>query len=394
MGARMLEPGASLEPFTLLGGPLHRLGSRLKLVRGTTNTVLIGVALGFLAWIVLLLLALLEGGDMGRFFSLALIGAHVRLLVAIPLFFFAESELAPRFSAFVRYLVRSGVVPQHALPSLQALTARTMRWQQSWTAEAGCLVAAVLASLLASRLGLVGTTAVFDPDLAPHAPLAAAWYWGVCLTMFRFLALRWIWRLLLWSHFLWRLSRLDLHLVPTHPDRAGGLGNLEIVHVHFSTLIALFSIVEAASFAEDIVKGVVGFEWIYPAFAVLLAIDAAIFLSPMLLFSRKLWACRLQGLDDYMELAGRYVTGFERKWTTRGGAADEPLLGTPDVQSLADMSTAVSVVNDMRIAPISVRMLIAFAVAALLPLLPLLLLKYPVTTLVQQIFARVLGLPQ
>jgi hypothetical protein len=390
----VVDAGASLEPFTLLGGPLHRLGSRLKLVRGTTNTVLIGVALGALAWLVLLLLALLEGGDMGRFFSLALIGAHVRLLVAIPLFFFAESELAPRFSAFVRYLVRSGVVPEHALPSLQALTARTMRWQQSCLAEAACLLAAVLVPLLAPQAGLAGATAVFDPDLAPHAPLAAAWYWGVCLTLFRFLALRWIWRLLLWSHFLWRLSRLDLHLVPTHPDRAGGLGNLESVHTHFITLIALISIVEGASFAEDIVSGRVAFEWLYPAFAVLLAVDAAIFLAPMLLFTRRLWACRLQGLDDYMELAGRYVSGFERKWNARGGAAEESLLGSADIQSLADMSTAVGIVNEMRIAPISMRLLIAFAMAALLPLLPLLLLKYPVTTLVEQVFTRLLSLPQ
>jgi hypothetical protein len=390
----MVDTGADLEPFTLLGGPLHRLGRRLKLVRGTTNTVGIGVALGLLSWIVLALLALLEGGDMVRFFSLALIGAHARLLVAIPLFFIAESELAPRFSTFVRYIVRSGVVPQQAVPSLQALTARTMRLQQSWLAEVVCLAAALLASLLASRVGMAGATAVFDPDLAPHAPLAAAWYWGVCLTMFRFLALRWIWRILLWSHFLWRLSRLELHLVPTHPDRAGGLGNLEIVHVHFCTLIASISVVEAAAFAEDLVRGVMSFEGIYPAFAVLLVIDVVIFLSPLLLFTRRLWSCRLQGLDDYMELAGRYVAGFEHKWMARGVAPNEPLLGSPDVQALADMSSTVAVVVEMRIAPISPRLLIAFATAALLPLLPLLLLKYPVTTVIQQIFTRLLGLPE
>jgi VIT1/CCC1 family predicted Fe2+/Mn2+ transporter len=95
-----------------------------------------------------------------------------------------------------------------------------------------------------------------------------------------------------------------------------------------------------------------------------------------------------------MELAGRYVSGFERKWNARGGAAEESLLGSADIQSLADMSTAVGIVNEMRIAPISMRLLIAFAMAALLPLLPLLLLKYPVTTLVEQVFTRLLSLPQ
>jgi hypothetical protein len=66
-----------------------------------------------------------------------------------------------------------------------------------------------------------------------------------------------------------------------------------------------------------------------------------------------LWACKLQGVDDCMELTGRYVTDF-----------------------------------------VSMRLLSAFAMAASLSLLPLLLLKYPVTTLVEQIFSRLLGLPQ
>jgi hypothetical protein len=49
------------EPFSLLGGPLHKLGRRLGLVRGETNTFLLGLALGWGLWLLIVALALMEG---------------------------------------------------------------------------------------------------------------------------------------------------------------------------------------------------------------------------------------------------------------------------------------------------------------------------------------------
>jgi hypothetical protein len=70
--------------FSLLGGPLYQLGRRLGLVRGETNTVLLGLALGGGTWIVIVVLAAI-GGVVDRLWSLSVIGGHARLLVAIPL---------------------------------------------------------------------------------------------------------------------------------------------------------------------------------------------------------------------------------------------------------------------------------------------------------------------
>jgi hypothetical protein len=73
------------ESFSLMGGPLHEIGRRLGLVRGT-NTVRLGLALGVGMWLVILALCALEGVT-SRLFELSVIGGSVRLLVAIPLFF-------------------------------------------------------------------------------------------------------------------------------------------------------------------------------------------------------------------------------------------------------------------------------------------------------------------
>jgi hypothetical protein len=101
-----METREALEDFSLLGGPLHRLGCRLGLVRGGTNTVPLGLVLGACPWLVLLALALFEG--LGQvLFSMGAIGAHVRLLVTIPLLFVCEAFINPRFAAFIREIVRS-----------------------------------------------------------------------------------------------------------------------------------------------------------------------------------------------------------------------------------------------------------------------------------------------
>ena len=152
---RSMEERGRLEKFSLLGGPLHRLGRHLGLVREETNTVALGLVLGLLPWSILLALASI-GGVSDRLFSLSAIAADVRLLVVIPLFFLCESSLDPRLRDFVSTIVRSGVVPSSALPALESEIARTGRWKDAWLPEAMCLLAAALLSLFAAELHLSG----------------------------------------------------------------------------------------------------------------------------------------------------------------------------------------------------------------------------------------------
>lgn len=387
-----MEETGKFEDFSLLGGPLHRLGKRLGLVRGRTNTVALGLAIGLLSWSILLALAAVES-VCRELLSLSVIAGHVRLLVVIPLFFLCESSLDPRMTDFVGTVVRSGVVSKNALPALQSEIARTVRWKDSWAPDVMCLLAAVLLSLFAAQLRLSGKTAALDPSQAlTDVPLAGLWYWFVCLPLFRFLMFRWIWRIALWCHFLWRVAKLELHLVPTHPDGVAGLGYLEVVQTHFTSLVLAISIVVSASFAEEISSGKAVFEVIYPALAITLIVDLALILGPPCVFAFKLRACQEKGLSDYIEFAARYVTDFEKKWLNPAAPSDEPLLGTSDLQSLADLTNSVNVVRNMRWAPVSARLSIAIVIAALLPMAPLFLFKYPIAELAQRLFSKLAGL--
>ena len=81
-----MEEHGAFENFSLFGGPLHRLGERLRLAQGDRSAFALGLALGLLAWSILLALAIIDG-LVPKLFSLSVIAAHVRLLVVIPLFF-------------------------------------------------------------------------------------------------------------------------------------------------------------------------------------------------------------------------------------------------------------------------------------------------------------------
>jgi hypothetical protein len=383
---RETERQASATEFSMFGGPLHRLACHSGLARGATDDALFGLGIGLALWLVLMGLAFAQGVAQSLL-SLQMVGAHVRLLLVIPLFFLCEAIVDPRMRDFSRTIVRSGVVPSGVVPALRAEIVRAARWRDGWLPEAVCLALSVLWSLAWPHSQVYGSSGAYNPG----DTLAGQWYWGVCLPVFRFLMLRWVWRLGLWTYFLWRVSRLPLHLVPTHPDRAAGLGFLEVVQGHFSLLVLAISLALSASFAEELIVRTMSFESLYAAVALMLAGDAVLFLGPLLVFMPALWACHVKGLAEYTEFAQKYVSGFDRKWLAERASPEEPLLGTPDLQSLADLSNSVAIVREMRLVPASTRLAALLAIPALLPMLPLLLIKYPIAELLKMVFAKLSG---
>jgi hypothetical protein len=334
----------------------------------------------------------LAAGRADQLFSLGSIAGHVRLLVAIPLFFLCETLVDPRMRSFVGTLVGSGLATGAVRQRLESAVADTVRAKDSWLPDAVCLGVVVLSARYGSTGVPHNSTSTFIPGgEAGPIPAIGWWYWFVCLPLVRFLLLRWLWRLVQWTYFLWRVSRLDLALVPTHPDGAAGLGYLEVTQGHFMPLAVGLAALQSASFAEDIHAGTTQFEAIFPGVAVTLGIVLVLFIGPALLFLPKLWACRVQGLSDYMEFAASYVGSFDRKWLRHPAPPDEPLLGTADLQSLADLGNSVQRVRDMWVVPVSLRLVVGFAVATLAPMLPLLLLKYPIAELTRRVLGKLLG---
>jgi hypothetical protein len=188
----------------------------------------------------------------------------------------------------------------------------------------------------------------------------------------RFLELRWIWRLLVWVRFLWRVPSLELEPRPSHPDRAGGLAFLGEAQLAFGWLVLAFGaqisclIADQAYFQAADLAGSRGYV------AAFIAISVLVLLLPLLAFTPKLARARY---DSILYLSGR---GFEA-----AGSVHELLrtsdgsLPADEVSGLADYGSLLDNARLMRPAPLELRHIFALVLVALLPFLPLVFLEMP-----------------
>jgi hypothetical protein len=216
--------------------------------------------------------------------------------------------------------------------------------------------------------------------------LTGVWYGFVSLPIFQFLAVRWIYRLLIWARLLWQISRLDLNLFPTHPDRAGGLGFLSNVLYAFLPLAVAFGSLLAGNLADRILYAGA----MLPEFKLQIAGAAIamilILVGPLLVFAGRIAQVKRTGLLEYGALAQRYARDFDTKWVRGGAAADASPLGSEDIQSLADLADSFEVVRSMRMAPVALLDVLLVGVAVLVPSAPLLLTVMPVEELLKLLF--------
>ena len=106
-------------------------------------------------------------------------------------------------------------------------------------------------------------------------------------------------------------------------------------------------------------------------------------LGPLLVFAPQLAQAKRRGLREYGMLAARYVRDFDAKWLRGGAPADEPLVGSADIQSLADLRSSFEIVQGMRIVPITKDAVLRLAAATLVPIVPLLLTLMPLEQLLK-----------
>jgi len=348
------------------------------------------------AWAPLLLITLFEGRaiDAVREPFLEDLNAQVRLLVALPLLIAAEplihcrsryivgpflerrliaSEDEPRFRALVE---QSEAMRTSGLMAIALAVATTVLsgwiWHQNWSLRSGVWYVSA------------------HPNGTVSLTLGGWWYVFVSLNVFRFVLLRWYYRLLVWYQFLWHVSRLKLNLNPLHPDRTGGLGFLALSVAALGLGFLAQTTALAARIGGRILHDGASLDsfvaqmWIAPIFLTLLSI------LPLSFFSLRLVQARLKGAVDYGSLATRYVDSFRRKWLDDSTAQETGLLGSSDIQSLADLGNSYQVAASVRLLPVSLPALLVHTLMLAAPFIPLALTKIPLDELIRQVVEKVI----
>jgi hypothetical protein len=378
----------------VLGGPLFQLWRRAHLSDDALLMVRQRVIIiSLLAWLPLLLLSALQGNLLGDGMAVPFlldIEAHIRFLVAMPLLVVAELVVHQRMRRIAQTFLERELIPEGAMARFDAAITSALRLRNSASAEAVLIIFVYAVGVLIvwrQYIALDAATWYATPSAGgAKLSLAGTWYGYVSLPLFQFLLIRWYFRLFVWTRFLWQVSRIELRLIPTHPDRVGGLGFLANTVYAFAVLAVAHGALLAGTLANRIFFLGAALPEFKAQIAVMLVFLLCVVFGPLLVFAPRLAEAKRAGLREYGTLAERYVREFDGKWLRGGARGSEPLVGSGDIQSLADLANSYDVVRTMRLAPITKDALFQLAAAALLPILPLALTMMPLEELLRQLF--------
>ena len=376
-------------------GLLYGLMGRAGLMKPGTSILVIRVLiLWLITWFPMLLLSLLEGTTFGPSVGVPFLkdlSIHTRFLFVAPLFLIVEIVMEPRIRETVDEFIDSGIVDENDLPRYRRLFQSTINSVRSIVAELIILGIVIAFAFVGFRKGLsVDITSWEFVQNGGQTILTPAGWWLalVGFPIYQFLVLRWMWRLVVWAWFLWQVSRLNLALIPAHPDQAGGLGFLGITQTWFAPFVLGLAAVNTSVLADKFLHEGANLLSFVPEIALFVGIILLVMLGPLLVFSPKMINAKRRALLEYTTLASRFVQAFDRRWLKGSEIGEEQLLGNTDFSAHADLGATFAGLRAMRPTPIDLPTLLCFLGAALLPMTPLLLLAFTP----QQIFGTIKGL--
>jgi len=365
--------------FSLVqGGPIFQLflrtyleGNHLELLRRRIVIITVFV------WLPLLLLSAFTSpaGGAARLSFLRDVEVHARFLVALPVLIGAELLVHFRIRPVVRRFVERRIVLPQDLPRFECAIQSAIRLRNSIPVELGLLLVVYSFGLWFwhNRVGFNSSTWYANSGGRWNLTPAGFWYVFVSIPIVQFILLRWYLRLFIWFRFLWQVSRMDLHLIPTHPDRCAGLAFLGKSSYAFGPILFAQGAMLAGLIAGRVLyqgESLTSFKLQIGGF---IAFFVLAILGPLLMFTPKMAQARRKGLADYGLLAQSYIEGFERKWVLPDPSTSEELLGAADIQSLADLGNSYGLVRDMRPVPFGLDDVTRLVAATAAPLVPLLL---------------------
>jgi hypothetical protein len=370
-----------------IGGPLHRI-ERAAHAESLRRLVPLLVAI---TWGPLVVFALLRWARTGMADSLIRdLSVHARLLVAMPLFLIAERLLDRVARVTMARLFDEGYVPPGSVARVRALVASVARWRDAALPESIMLVGAVAAGAFA-LIGWIPPAGAIHGLGQSRYDAVRIWYGLAALPLFQFLMWRSLFRWALWIRVLFGLARVPLRLLPAHADRRGGIGFVKTPSLIYGAVILLAtSAVLCAGWATQISVKAAPLATFRAPFIVFVILGLVVAFLPHVVFTPQLLRARIVGLREFGALVSDYTERFGIRWLARENRGD--VLGTPDLQSLADLtSTYQHNIEQLGIVLFSRADWGLLLAAALLPAIPVLFLQGPGHEVVKRIVRILVG---
>jgi hypothetical protein len=356
------------------GGPYYDLQQRLGLLHeralnaGRRAAILVG-----LAWGVPLVLSAIAGHALGpaatRPFLLDL-GAWARFFIAIGIFVLMERLVEERLRAHLRQFVSAPLIAPGSQPAAADAVVRALRRRDTRLAELACVVLAYAITLAGVPHVLDAETSFWLVTVAPDgARLTVAGWWCALVSspLFWFLLLRWLWRHAVWGLLLRDLARLELRLVATHPDGAGGLAFIGQYPNAFTAFVFALGCALGAAIAQTLLRDGMTPATYGQLMAAWLIVVMILFGAPLLAFSKPLRQLKEATLLAAASVATRRERAVERELlgSNMSAAGDAEATASGD---LPDPSKLYAAARKLSTILISRAAIVPVAAGALVPL--------------------------
>jgi len=391
-----IQDSSITDNFSLvIGGPFYKALRSTRLADEFGADIRRRIA-AFLAltWLPLVVLSAAEGTALGNKVKIPLLhdfSIYGRFLVALPLLIAAEAVIDPFIGRVVSTFNSSGIIRENDLPAYHAALEKIARLRDSALSE---LLLAFLAFvpffLVADYEWVSNQVTVWHGATSLGLRPAGWWFVFVSSPVLRFLMLRWLWRYVLWSYLLRSVAKLNLDMMPTHPDLLGGLGFVPYAQRQFGILAAAMGSVIAGQFGNSIAYFGERFVAARVSIVVFVIIAVLAVLLPLTLLSPKLMEVRRSGLARYSQVARRLTGSFDAKWVQTVDSPPDSMLGSPDPSSLIDYISSFFVVRDMQVIPISKYLVIQVVAQAAAPFALLWIFATPLEEIIGEILKKLL----
>ncbi len=373
------------------GGPFYRAQAAARLIQeGRWNLgrrLTFAIAVG---WIPLVLITLLfNPRAVWGLISDYLINA--RMLIGVPVLLVGQLVMESAFRTILKHIRDAGLLTPSDTDRMDQTLVRLLRLRDSVVPELIIIVAAYahVFQVVQTHLQLARPWALVGTGADVHLS-AAAWYYVLVSQLFyQFLLGISLWKWFLWTMFLFKLSRLDLQLVPTHPDRHGGIGFLGMSPLALAPTIFVTATAIGATWRALILRGGMHLTDFKFEGIVLLIIVLMIAFGPLVFFVPRLGQLRRRGILEYGILAQMHGKDFHQKWVLQRAGHEEDFLAAPEISALTDFASSYQNIEDLKPFPFDKGAFFAVVLAVVIPMLPVILAEIPFAEVLKGLLSAV-----
>lgn len=390
------EPRASAnvgreEVSLVRGGPFYRAQEALRLVHpdrwNVGKRVIFALAIG---WLPLVLITLLLN-PRAVFGLLTDYTVNARMLFGVPVLLAGQPVMETIFRAIVGAVRDAGLLTPSDTDQLDKTLVRLIRLRDSVIPELIFVVIAYskVAETVQTQLIYVRPWGMAVSAVGPHLTTAGWYYVLVSQLLYQLLILISLWKWLLWCIFLYRLSKLDLQLIPTHPDQHGGIGFLGLSPAAITPTFLVISAVIGATWRAEILREHVHWLSFKMEATVLFGVVLIVTLGPLLLFVPRLTRLRRLGIFEYGALGQLESMQFHKRWIQHRAGREEEFPASPEASTLTDYGSSYQNIEHLQPFPFDQGAFFALILAVVLPLLPVVLAEVPFVTVLKALLEAV-----